>query len=202
MVRILAASDIHSDHSLVKKLANKAKKEKADLVVLCGDLTMWGEDTSGIIGPFKEKNIEVLMIHGNHEDVSLTDFLSKKYGKGVYNIHTYYRQIGDVAIIGFGGSEMGMHGVNDDELFTTLKDRFKNIKAKKKILVTHEPPYDTALDNLGWTKTGSLGLRRFIEAYKPDYVLCGHIHETFGKSDKIKKTTIINAGRNGVILDL
>ena len=36
-LKILAAADIHGDSSLVKKLAEKAEKEKVGLVVLCGD---------------------------------------------------------------------------------------------------------------------------------------------------------------------
>ncbi len=201
MVKILAASDIHSDIKLARRLADKAEKNKANLVLLCGDITMFGDDAEGLIGPFKKKNIEVLMVHGNHEDVSLTDFLSQKYGKGIYNLHTYYKIFNNVAIMGFGGIEWGPNA-NKDELFNTLKKHFKKTKNKKKVLITHEPPYNTKLDDLGWTKAGSVGLRRFIETYSPDYVICGHIHETFGQNDKINRTKIINAGREGIILDL
>ncbi|GAF97324.1 unnamed protein product, partial [marine sediment metagenome] len=39
-IKILAAGDIHGDIGLAEKLAEKAKKEKVDLVILCGDLTL------------------------------------------------------------------------------------------------------------------------------------------------------------------
>ena len=41
--KILAASDLHGNEKQIKKLAEKAEKEKVDLVVLCGDLTGWTE---------------------------------------------------------------------------------------------------------------------------------------------------------------
>jgi len=57
-MRILAAGDIHGDASLTKKLAEKAEKEKADVVILCGDITSLIE-TKNLLKPFKEKNQRV-----------------------------------------------------------------------------------------------------------------------------------------------
>ena len=64
-MKILAASDIHSDTILVNKLAEKAEQEKVDLVVLCGDLTQAEQSTEGIIGPFIAKNKKVLLRNPN-----------------------------------------------------------------------------------------------------------------------------------------
>ena len=56
--KILAIGDIHGDTGLVKKLAEKAKKEHVDLVILAGDITLAEESTKNLIGPFlKAKNI-------------------------------------------------------------------------------------------------------------------------------------------------
>ena len=41
--KILAAGDLHGDPKVTKKLAEKAKKENVDLIVLAGDLTGWIE---------------------------------------------------------------------------------------------------------------------------------------------------------------
>ena len=49
-MKILAAGDIHGDTGLVKRLAEKAKKEGVDLIILAGDLTMWEHDTKNLIG--------------------------------------------------------------------------------------------------------------------------------------------------------
>ena len=84
--RILAASDIHGESKLAKKLAEKAEKEKVDLVVLCGDITGFVE-TKNIIKPFKDKNKRVLIIPGNWDSFATADFLANVYG--VRNIHGY-----------------------------------------------------------------------------------------------------------------
>src|SRR3989339_442061 len=78
-IRILAASDIHEDRKAVKRLAEKACKEKVDLVVLCGDLTFFDMDWKGLIGPFREKGLEVVFIPGNHDSPETTGLLAEKY---------------------------------------------------------------------------------------------------------------------------
>src|SRR3989338_4033777 len=85
--KILAAGDIHGDTIQAERLAEKAEKEKVDLVVLCGDLTYAERSTDNIIGPFAKRKQKVLLIPGNHETVATADFLADLYG--VKNIHGY-----------------------------------------------------------------------------------------------------------------
>src|SRR3989338_10906572 len=92
-MKILAFGDIHSDKRKAKELAERAKKEKVDLVILTGDLT-YNDDLSGIIGPFSKVGIKVLVIHGNHEDSSCLNVLEELYDNaksvhGKYHIHDY-----------------------------------------------------------------------------------------------------------------
>ena len=54
-LRILAAGDIHGNTKLAKELAEKAKKEKVDLVILTGDIVGLIE-TENIIKPFIDMN--------------------------------------------------------------------------------------------------------------------------------------------------
>jgi len=58
-LKILAAGDIHGDSRLASQLAERAEKEKVDLVILCGDLTDEDKPTKGIISPFTKKNKKV-----------------------------------------------------------------------------------------------------------------------------------------------
>ena len=74
-LKILAASDIHGDSKLVRKLAEKAEKEDVDLVVLCGDIVGWSE-TKDIIKPFKDKNKRVLILPGNWDNFATADFVA------------------------------------------------------------------------------------------------------------------------------
>jgi Icc-related predicted phosphoesterase len=49
---------------------------------------------------------------------------------------------------------------------------------------------------------GSIGLRKAIEATKPDVVFCGHVHEAEGIEEKIGNTLVINVGKKGKIIEL
>ena len=98
-LKILAAGDIHGDTSLTKRLAEKAKKENVDLVILTGDLTWAEQSTDNIIGPFAKAGKKVLLIPGNHETLATADFLAEVY-PNTKNIHGYAMKFGDVGIFG------------------------------------------------------------------------------------------------------
>jgi putative phosphoesterase len=202
-MKILAASDLHGDKTVINKLVAKAKNENVDLIVLCGDLTLFENDLTGILGPFKKLNKKIVLIPGNHETFATAEFLTKQYGPGVYNIHgrslMFYNEIG---LFGAGGSNIGLFDVGDKEMTDLLEKSHKSIaNAKHKIMVTHTPPFGTKIDAL-WTHVGSKAIRKEIERIQPDIAICGHIHETFGKSEKIGKTTVVNVGKNGIIIDV
>lgn len=200
-MKILAATDLHGDRRLAKRLAAKAKKYNVDLVILCGDLTFAEQDLEGLIGPFKQRKKRVLLIPGNHETVATIDFLVSLYSPGIYNLHGYSVRFGDIAFFGCGSGNIGLFQLSDEEIKELLLKAHSRIKdARKKVLVTHIPPLDTKLDNLGWTLAGSAGVREVIEETQPNLVLCGHLHETFGRIDRIGRSKIVNVGRKGRII--
>jgi hypothetical protein len=200
-MKILAATDLHGDRRLAKRLAAKAKKYNVDLVILCGDLTFAEQDLEGLIGPFKQRKKRVLLIPGNHETVATIDFLVSLYSPGIYNLHGYSVRFEDIAFFGCGSGNIGLFQLSDEEIKELLLKAHSRIKdARKKVLVTHIPPLDTKLDNLGWTLAGSAGVREVIEETQPNLVLCGHLHETFGRIDRIGRSKIVNVGRKGRII--
>jgi len=200
-LKILAAGDIHGDIGLAEKLAERAKKEKVDLVVLCGDLTLAETSTANIIGPFKKRHEKVLLIPGNHETVATADFLAELYG--VKNIHGYSVKYGDVGIFGAGGANIGLFQMNEKEIYSLLKKGHDKIKyLKKKIMVTHVHPTGTKMEKFTKIFPGSSGIRRAIDKLKPDLLLCSHVHEAEGIEEKIGKTKAINVGQKGKIIEI
>lgn len=199
--KILAASDTHGESALVKKLAEKAEKEKVDLVILCGDITGWSE-TQNILKPFKDKNKKVLLIPGNHESFATADFLANLYG--MKNIHGYAVQYKEIGIFGAGGTTdftAFKEHLSENELFKTLKQAHTSLKkAKKKIMVTHMHPYSMQSKLLDIS--ASHAVTKAVKEFKPDFLLHGHIHETFGFQEKIGKTKVINVGREGKIIEI
>ena len=91
-----------------------------------------------------------------------------------------------------------------------MKNAVKDTKEAKKaldsfgkidILMCHQPP-NGVLDIVKnprapkhWRgkHAGSKTILRYIKKFKPEYVLCGHIHEGHGE-DKIGKSNVYNLG--------
>lgn len=204
-LKILAASDIHGDKDLVKKLADQAEKEGVDLVVLCGDLTMGEMSTDNIIGPFAKKHKKVLLIPGNHETVATADFLAEFYEPDARNIHGYSVQYKNVGIFGAGGTtNVGpMPPIDEGEMFDLLKKGFDKIRyLKKKIMVTHIHPTDSKIEKFSMFVPGSDAVKKALNTFKPDILLCGHVHEAEGLEEKIGSTRVINVGRKGKIIKI
>ena len=200
-LRILAAGDIHGDTGLAEKLAQRAEKEKVDLVILCGDLTMREQSTENIVGPFVKRKEKVLLIPGNHETVATADFLAELYG--VKNIHGYSVKYKDVGLFGCGGANIGMFQLEEDEIYGLLKKGFDKIKEiQKKIMVTHVHPEGSKMEKFTKVFPGSSGVKKAIERFKPDILLCSHVHEAEGIEEMIGNTKVINVGKKGKIIEL
>src|SRR3989338_419924 len=195
-MKLLAAGDIHGDVLLAEKLARRAEDESVDYVVLCGDLTYMEQSTEGIIGPFVKRNQKVLIIPGNHETTATIEFLSQLYK--VKNLHGYYVKPdkGDIGIFGAGGANIGMFQLTEDEIFELLKKGHDKIKdSKTKIMVTHVHPQGTKMEKLTTIFPGSSGVTKAIKEFKPDIMLCSHVHEAEGIEELLYSTKVINVGK-------
>ena len=200
-MKILAAGDIHGDTRLAEELSKKAKKEKVDFVVLCGDLTQFDKLDSPLISPFTKKKLKVIFIPGNHETLATADFLAELYG--ATNLHGYSIKVGDVGLFGCGFANIGLSGLKEREIFEILQKGYENIKGmKKKIMITHAHPDGTLMGKLTKFFPGSKGIKKAVDQLKPDILLCLHVHEAEGIEEKIGNTRVINVGRKGKILKI
>jgi len=130
--KILAIGDIHSNTGLVKRLAEKAKKENVDLVILAGDLT-YAEETKNLIGPFVKAKKPVLLLHGNHESLATADFLAQMY-PNTKNLHGYSFIKDRLGIFGCGGAID--FNITEKEIMDTLKKGHSGLKdVDKKIIL-------------------------------------------------------------------
>lgn len=199
--KILAVGDIHGDVELAKRLAERAKKENVDVVILAGDITLAEQSLKGLIGPFAKAKKDVLIIPGNHEAISTAAFLSEAYAPYSKNLHGYSFKKGKVGFFGAGTADMGLHQIKDTEIFHLLSKSHKKIKQlDKKVMVTHIHPQDTTSEFSGWP--GSRAVKKAIEKFQPDLAICSHVHEATGLEDHIGKTRVINVSRKGKIFEL
>ena len=198
MTKILAFGDLHGDRAKAKELAEKARRENVDLVVICGDFASDENDLSHLLGIFDRK---VLIIPGNHESPASVSFLSELYD--FKNIHGYSYKMNDVGLFGCGSANIGLFQLTEDEILDTLKKGHKYVKdCKKKIMVSHNHPSGSIMERFSKFVPGSKGIKKAIDDLRPDILLCSHAHEAHGVEEQIGKTRVINVGRDGKIIEL
>lgn len=192
----IAFGDIHDD------LGNFAKIPElnvAEGIIISGDLTNIGgvKQAERVMEQIKASSIPVLAQIGNMDRPEVNVWLTETGD----NLHANVREIApDVAIFGIGGSTFtpfstpsefpeSDYGHWLDQMWPTAR------KYKHTVLVSHNPPKDTACDAIGnGAHVGSAAVREFIEEHQPEICICGHIHE--GRAvDHIGRTLVINPGQ-------
>ncbi len=196
-MKILAFTDIHSEKKYVDEVKKKSKKHNPDLLICSGDLTYFGLKLNFILKSLNSIGKPILLIHGNHEDLEELNILCPKY-KNLIFLHKKSYNIGEYRFMGYGG--LGFSRTTKDLEKFFLK---KKLKGKKHILIVHQPPFGTNLDNIpSLGHVGNKSITKSIKMIKPILLVSGHIHETFNKTDKVGKSILINPGQNGKIISI
>ena len=197
--KILAMADLH-DRVEMLELFNEMN---FDLIVFCGDLHNGSNREKArpaakalaSIGP------PVLIVPGNMDRRDVIPDLWNE--AGLINIDRKSYRVGSYGFIGVGGmvvrnpSRLGdpsKYYHLDDEVYESMATTYPNIIGSAyRIVITHQPPRDTKDIMYSGERTGSISLRKFVEEYKPDLLLCGHIHEDRGET-RLGSTRILNVG--------
>src|SRR5262245_43127960 len=66
------------------------------------------------------------------------------------------------------------------------------------VLVSHSPPKGAVDVSSSGQSLGSVAVREAILNTRPKWVVCGHIHASAGRSARIDRTTVVNAGPDGI----
>ncbi len=205
-MKIIAFGDIHMATS---RAGTIPEIEKADLILLTGDLTNYGSETDvkQVLDEIITINPRVLALFGNLDRKSVNTCLDQL---GI-NLHGQARLIDSkLLVLGVGGSNPTPFNTpsefSEEELADLLQRAWKqgrnllqqaeNILKHKipTILISHPPPYNTTTDRVrSGRHVGSRSVRTFIEQHQPDICITGHIHESKGE-DRIGNTRIYNPG--------
>jgi len=198
-MKLLAFTDLHLSSVAYKKIKQKVKKQNPDLLICAGDVTIFEQGLDFILKKLNQLKKKILIIHGNHETAIVMKKLCKKYNNIIF-IHKKQYNHNNHIFFGYGGSGFSLV---EPEFYKTgekFAEIIKKNKDKKIIFITHAPPYKTNLDLVVSSHCGNKTLKHFIVRNKVDLHICGHLHENFGKKDRIKGTDIINPGPYGKII--
>ena len=194
---ILVGTDFHGSEEAFRNFGFKADEIKAEILVICGDITHFGslQEAKRLLSVLEDPKVPILFVPGNCDPPSLATVEVECAD----SIHGSYRAYKDVMFFGFGGGPVSPFStpfeMTEEEIADFLEEKAKNpLMRKWFIFVSHTPPKDTKVDKIySGRHVGSQSIRRFIEERNPSVVLCGHIHEARGV-DRIGGTIVVNPG--------
>ena len=195
-MKLLLFVDTHGDMNAMELI--RAKAGSADAVLCAGDITVWGNNVGEMVKFLDDLGKPVFIVHGNHE--TKEEMLQAcKDMKNVKFVHEQVVSFKDLKIIGFGGGGFSSRS----QRFESWSRELLKEGHEKSILLTHAPPFKTRLDVV-WdaNHAGNKSFREFIEKARPLLAVSGHIHETWGETDKIGRTIVINPGPEGLIIEI
>jgi len=195
-MKILAFVDTHGSLTAFKKLTKLVKKEKPELIICAGDITIFGANLDYFVHQIDRFHIPTLFVHGNHETETEMKYACSLF-KYTKFIHKKLYEKNNYVFIGYGG---GGFSLKDNSFEKFVKNKQDKLKDKIIILITHGPPYGTKVDNILGEYCGNKSYTKFIKKQKPKLVICGHLHENEGKQDKLGITKIMNPGPYGKII--
>ena len=123
-MKILAFGDLHNDRKALSKLMDKARKEKVEMVLVAGDLSLFGDGLEETIKELNSLKIPILIIHGNHEIEEMLEAVCQMYDNIVYH-HKKIHHVRENVFVGYGGGGFSL-------IDTGFEKHMKNINAQWK----------------------------------------------------------------------
>lgn len=199
-MKLLLFSDLHRDVDAARELVKAARQ--VDVVIGAGDFANRHQglyDTLDILADLKQPAV---LVPGNGETVDALREAASVW-KSARVLHGSGCEISGQAFWGVGGgipvTPFGdwSYDFTEEQAETLLSDC-----PAEAILVVHSPPLDTVDHDSSGRIRGSQSIRNAVIAKRPRLVACGHIHSDWGKRVSLDKTTIINAGPQGQIVEI
>lgn len=191
MTRFVAFPDVHDKPTLLKQIRHVLAD--VDAVLLPGDMTNGNvENLIKLLEMIEQYNEQIYAVCGNMDTEQMNMLLARE-GIGIHRSHAL---LDGIAILGCGGALpfYGRYVFSEEELASFLEDSLTGVpEDKPKILVCHQPPYDTQMDIARGKHVGSKAVREFIERVQPLVCFTGHCHGATG-IETIGKTKLINPG--------
>ncbi|MFX1475233.1 MAG: metallophosphoesterase [Promethearchaeota archaeon] len=198
-MQVLVFGDLHADRAATETVAERLKT--VDYGFCLGDLSQWGRglrETAALL----DVGTDLYLLPGNHETEKELEQICRDY-PSFHLLHGKHIALGETNVAGLGGGREGGIGrflLSDKETAQILA-QFRGLPSL--VMVTHCPPFETAVD-LTWGNKhiGSPPLRQFILDEQPTAVYSGHVHERRGETDKLGTTKLISVGSEGIFLDI
>ncbi len=188
MVRILAFSDLHLSRRRAAEI--RAAAGDADIVIGAGDFCNGRNGLDQAMDLLRSLEDDAIYVPGNAESVEelrAATSATVLHGQTVERAGLTIFGLGyAVPVTPFGSWSCDL---SEDEAEALLAGM-----AEADILISHSPPKGVADLTSAGLPIGSTAVRAAIERDQPRLCLCGHIHDSWGKSGFIGRTEVHNLG--------
>ncbi|MCB1122622.1 MAG: metallophosphoesterase family protein [Verrucomicrobiae bacterium] len=199
-MKLLLFSDLHTDRIAAESIV--ARSTQFDMLIGAGDFCHCRQRLDSTISILRKIETPTILVPGNSE--SAEELVKACIGwETAQVLHGNGTDIYDIPVFGIGGgipvTPFGSwsYDFTEQEAEALLADC-----PEDGILVSHSPPKGVLDQSSRGQSLGSVAVRDCILNRRPRLVVCGHIHESAGKSATLGFSTVINAGPAGVSWDL
>lgn len=197
-MKVLAFSDLH--HSKAKAEALVSMSQEADLVIGAGDFCNMRDGLDDAMRMLDGIGCPMVVVPGNAESAGE---LRDATRAGMTVLHGEGAEFGGLRLFGLGyGVPVTPFGPWSCDLDEAAAAAMLQPCQSADILVTHSPPKGVADATSNGMSVGSESIREAIERIQPKLALCGHIHDSWGRSGQIGETQVCNLGPSGRVFDV
>lgn len=199
-MRILCISDLHADLGACAGVVDRSKS--VDAVAFAGDFARQHRLLRETINALRSITTPCVLVPGNNERPE--DLRTACEGWPAARVlHGSGCVIDGVPFWGLGaGVPVTPFGPWSFDLSEEQARPLLAGAAAGGVLVSHSPPKGHADRTSDGRHAGSTAVLACIERTRPALVVCGHIHDSWGFDGRIGPTRIINAGPQGVIVQV
>ena len=197
-MRLLAFSDLHRDRQRAEDLVQMA--EAADVVVGAGDFGTMHKGLESTIETLSVIAVPAVLVPGNAEtDIELWQACAS--WPSAHVLHGQAKEIAGAQFFGLGGGVPPTpfpwsFDLSEEEAAAKLESCPEGA-----IVVVHSPPKGH-VDEVHGRHLGSEAVLAAIERKRPALVVCGHIHQCWGREATIGTTPVVNVGPEGRFFDI
>ncbi len=197
-MNVLAFSDLH--RSKARAAALFLKSPEADLVIGAGDFCNMRHGLDDALRMLDGIACPMVVVPGNAESVEELRDASRA---GTTVLHGEEIEFDGIRLFGLGcGVPVTPFGPWSCDLDEVTAAAMLLPCRTADIIVTHSPPKGVADMTSNGMSVGSESVREAIERVQPKLALCGHIHDSWGRSGQIGMTQACNLGPSGRIFEI
>ncbi|TCK99329.1 Icc-related predicted phosphoesterase [Shimia isoporae] len=192
-MKVLAFSDLHRAAPAARRLVEMSRN--ADLVIAAGDFTNHRLDLEGAMALLDGLKGPVVMVPGNNES---EDELRGAAPENAVVLHGETTEVAGLKLFGIGYAipvtpfkdwSCDLTEAQGAELLSGCED--------VDVLITHSPPKGVVDKTSQGVSLGSTAVLQAIERIQPPLVVCGHIHDCWGRSAMVGESHVANLGPAG-----